>query len=98
VEAMARALPCIGSKVGGIPELLDEEDLVPVGDAEALAAKFAEALGSADRMEAMSRRSLERAGEFQESRLRALRRQFLCAVRESAAAWQNPNAAVRVFA
>ena len=32
VEAMARGLPCIGSAVGGIPELLDVSDLVPVGD------------------------------------------------------------------
>ena len=32
LEAMARGLPCIGSTVGGIPELLPAEDLVPPGD------------------------------------------------------------------
>src|SRR5439155_26719861 len=32
VEAMARALPCIGSNVGGILELLAPEDLAPAGD------------------------------------------------------------------
>ena len=30
VEAMSRALPCIGSNVGGIPELLRESELVDV--------------------------------------------------------------------
>src|ERR1043166_5635017 len=27
VEAMARSLPCIGSTIGGIPELLPEDDM-----------------------------------------------------------------------
>ena len=34
VEAMARGLPCIGSRVGGIPELLHPEDMVPPGDTD----------------------------------------------------------------
>ncbi len=29
IEAMARGLPCIGSTMGGIPELLPAEDMVP---------------------------------------------------------------------
>jgi glycosyltransferase involved in cell wall biosynthesis len=37
VEAMARALPCLGSRVGGIPELLPEEDLVEPDDVPGLA-------------------------------------------------------------
>jgi glycosyltransferase involved in cell wall biosynthesis len=37
VEAMARALPAVGSDVGGIPELLDRSCRVPVGDPVALA-------------------------------------------------------------
>jgi glycosyltransferase involved in cell wall biosynthesis len=40
IEAMARALPCLGSTVGGIPELLSAEDLVPPNDAPALADKY----------------------------------------------------------
>lgn len=38
IEAMARGLPCLGSCVGGIPELLPESAMVPPGDAAALAA------------------------------------------------------------
>jgi glycosyltransferase involved in cell wall biosynthesis len=40
---MARGLPCVSTAVGGIPEVLDDEWLVPAGDAAALA----EALGRA---------------------------------------------------
>lgn len=32
IEAMAASLPCIGSRVGGIPELIDEECLVEVSN------------------------------------------------------------------
>ena len=34
IEAMARGLPCIGSTVGGIPELLPPEDMAPPGDVD----------------------------------------------------------------
>jgi phosphatidylinositol alpha-1,6-mannosyltransferase len=43
IEAMARGLPCVSTAVGGIPEVLDDEWLVPAGDPAALA----EALGRA---------------------------------------------------
>lgn len=42
VEAMARGLPCIGTKVCGIQELLDEDMLVPINDEHALAEKIIE--------------------------------------------------------
>lgn len=37
IEAMARGLPCLGSQVGGIPELLPSECLFPSGSATAVA-------------------------------------------------------------
>jgi glycosyltransferase involved in cell wall biosynthesis len=40
IEAMARALPCIGSNVGGIPELLEEEAIVPPNNFVALSEKI----------------------------------------------------------
>src|SRR5207302_10872482 len=42
IEAMARGCPCIGSRVGGIPELLEQCDLVKPGDPEALAGTIME--------------------------------------------------------
>ncbi|MBK9072032.1 MAG: glycosyltransferase family 4 protein [Myxococcales bacterium] len=40
LEAMAVGLPCIATPVGGVPEVLGEEALVPVGDAMALASRL----------------------------------------------------------
>src|SRR6185437_16106175 len=40
IEAMGRALPCIGSDVGGIPELIEPDCIVRRGDASGLAAKL----------------------------------------------------------
>lgn len=69
VEAMARAMPCIGSSVGGIPELLADEDIVPPGDTKALAAKIEEVLGDIGRLERMTRRNLQTAQEYRCSEL-----------------------------
>lgn len=65
VEAMARALPCIGSTIGGIPELLSPEDMVPPGDADALARKICEVAADAPRQARMSRRNLQKAKPFE---------------------------------
>ncbi len=40
LEAMARGLPCLGSSVGGVPELLSPDQLVPPDDPQALAMKL----------------------------------------------------------
>jgi glycosyltransferase involved in cell wall biosynthesis len=82
VEAMARGLPCLGSTVGGIPELLPPEDLVPPGDEAALADKIREMVSDPARMAAMSRRNLERAKAFREEALAGRRRSFYRHVRE----------------
>lgn len=76
IEAMARGLPCIGSTVGGIPELLPKEDLVPPNDPEALAAKIREIVNDMPRMARMSKRNFEKAGEYREEVLAARRRSF----------------------
>ena len=69
VEAMARGLPCIGSTVGGFPELLAPEDLVPPADVPSLAMKIQDVLNNPNRMAEMSKRNLKKAGEFQRSKL-----------------------------
>jgi glycosyltransferase involved in cell wall biosynthesis len=76
VEAMARGLPCIGSTVGGIPELLPAEDLVPPGDIAALAAKIRDVLVDPARAARMSARNLEVARQYREELLHEKRFEF----------------------
>lgn len=42
LEAMALAMPCIGTNVGGIPEVLDEPCMCPPRDPDSLASKILE--------------------------------------------------------
>ena len=81
LEAMARGLPCVGSAVGGIPELLDAEDLVPPGDPAALAEKINQVLGNSARMERMAARNWQKAQEFLDHRLAGRRCEFYRAVK-----------------
>jgi glycosyltransferase involved in cell wall biosynthesis len=81
-EAMARGCPCIGSNIGGIPELLAPDDLVPVNDPKALAQKIMEVTANPERMKAMSERNLARAKQFDPETLRAARRAFYQYVRD----------------
>jgi len=87
IEAMARALPCIGSTVGGIPELLPPEDMVPPGNAEALAAKIREVVGDPARIAHMAARNLQKAGEYREEVLRGRRIGFYRYVRKATETW-----------
>jgi glycosyltransferase involved in cell wall biosynthesis len=76
LEAMARGCPCIGSNIGGIAEVLAAEDLVPSGNARALADKIVEVAGDPERMKRMGARNLEKAGEFNPEKLKEVRRAF----------------------
>jgi len=82
LEAMARGCPCLGSRVGGIPELLAEEDLLPIGDSKTLARKIIQVAGDPDRLDRMSARNLERAREFRPEALQKARREFYQSVRQ----------------
>jgi glycosyltransferase involved in cell wall biosynthesis len=88
IEAMARGLPCIGSAVGGIPELLDASEMVPPGDPVALAAKIREVLMNPSRMELMSRRNITGAQEFLDSILAERRRRFYQQIRDCVQRWE----------
>jgi glycosyltransferase involved in cell wall biosynthesis len=70
VEAMARGLPCVGTAVGGIPELLAAEDLVPPDNVRALAERLIELARQPERLAAMSRRNVQTAADYSEERLR----------------------------
>jgi glycosyltransferase involved in cell wall biosynthesis len=84
VEAMARGCPCVGSTVGGIPELLPAEDLVRPDDVEGLAAKLRELFFNPARLEQMTRRNLAKASEYRPELLDRRRTAFYRKVREQA--------------
>jgi glycosyltransferase involved in cell wall biosynthesis len=88
LEAMSRALPCIGSAVGGIPELLDPGDLVPAGNPAALAAKILEVVRDPHRQAAMSCRNLRRSREYSDNVLAKRRRLFYEYVRDLTQDWK----------
>jgi glycosyltransferase involved in cell wall biosynthesis len=88
VEAMARALPCIGSTVGGIPELLPPDALVPPGDSKALAAKIRAIATNPQRLSRMSRENLESARHYRTEILREKRVAFYQYVREQTSEWR----------
>lgn len=69
IEAMARALPAIGTDVGGIPELLPPDCLVPADDHHALAKAMEKLLSDPEAWETRSRANLEAAHAFEEAAL-----------------------------
>ncbi len=87
IEAMARGLPCIGSDVGGIPELLDATELVPVSNSIELALKIQHILQNPSRMETMSRKNIATAMEYRDTILSARRKYFYQHVREITECW-----------
>ncbi len=89
IEAMARAVPCIGTTVGGIPELLPPDDMVPPGDPQQLAAKIMQVLDDSARLTRMSARNLRRAGDFRSEALNRRRTEFYSFLRTTTERWLN---------
>ena len=77
VEAMARALPCVASDVGGHSELIDKSLLVPAGDINALAARLLAVTADPDLLAGLSVASLGRAHDFKDTLLQPRRERFL---------------------
>jgi glycosyltransferase involved in cell wall biosynthesis len=91
IEAMARGLPCIGSTVGGIPELLPPEDMVPPDDVTALARKIHSVVTNPERRLQMSVRNLEKAKDYTEEILSKRRFAFYQYIRETTQVWVMGN-------
>ncbi|MBW2135161.1 MAG: glycosyltransferase family 4 protein [Deltaproteobacteria bacterium] len=87
LEAMARALPCIASRVGGIPELLAPEDLFPPNDVDALARKIYEVAIDPERQALMSARNLKKAKEYHIDILLPKRIAFYRHIKEMTSEW-----------
>ena len=95
IEAMARGLPCIGSAVGGIPELLPPEDLIPPNDPPALARKIGEVVADGRRMSRMSARNLKAVEDYREEALRDRRTAFYTYLRQATADFSSANGRAR---
>jgi glycosyltransferase involved in cell wall biosynthesis len=91
IEAMGRSLPCIGSDVGGIPELLQPDWIVRRGDAGALTDKIKQMLSSSALMENASAFNLKRAKEYGDSVLDKKRHEFLDHLLERTKSWIAQN-------
>jgi glycosyltransferase involved in cell wall biosynthesis len=76
IEAMATGLPVIGSRVGGVPELLDQDAMVEPGNAEALRLKLITFFESMELMQQHSILNLEVAEEYRYYLLQERRIQF----------------------
>ena len=87
VEAMAMAMPCVGSAVGGIPELLAPADLTPAGEAAALASKLREIMQQPGRLTVMSERNLAKAQHYRAEILLARRLSFYSHLRQQMEQW-----------
>lgn len=64
IEAMARGLPCIGSTVGGFPELLEPDELVEPGNAGILAKKIKDYVNNPKRLCQASLRNTRKALDY----------------------------------
>ena len=76
IEAMARAMPCVSTTVGGTPELLPAEDRVQAGNPHELAAKLVEVSGDVGRLNRMSQHNLKKSREYCAEILSERRRRF----------------------
>lgn len=84
LEAMARGLPVIGSRAGGIPELVREADLFEVGDIEKLAKTICDLYNNPDQLEMMSNYSIETARQYSATMLSPKRQRLYKILREMA--------------
>lgn len=93
IEAMARGLPCIGSTVGGFPELLSEDEMVPPGDAVALAFRIRQMVSDPARMARLSAHNLDKAREYTNSVLDGRRVAFYRYLMNRTREWHKGRAA-----
>lgn len=87
IEAMARGLPAIGTYVGGFPELLPANYLVPPGDPVALAAKIKSVIADPPATRELARENLKKALAYRKDVLRERRMEFYRFVKARTDEW-----------
>lgn len=97
LEAMARGIPCVGSTVGGIPELLNAEEMVPPNHPRMLAEKLISVLSNQNRLSEMSARCLRVAATYSAAVLAKKRVEFYSTIRAlTALHYRRPEEQSRV--
>lgn len=76
IEAMSHGLPCIGSKVGGIPELLDNDALVSKNNPKQLANLILKMVSDVNFTNEQAYRNLQEARKYQKDILDEKRNDF----------------------
>lgn len=89
LEAMARGLPALGTRVGGVPDLLTERDLLTPGDAGELARRLEALIGDRAALRAMSCAAFAAAERFHPAKMRAQKRTYWSYLRERSERWQQ---------
>lgn len=76
IEAMAVGLPCISTNINGIPELIENEWLVRVGEVDEIVEKFKEIFASQTVFNKVRNNNYKKALEYSEDVLQARRKDF----------------------
>jgi len=87
IEAMSRGCPAIATRVGGIPELLQEDCLIAPGDVPALLGLIGGILRSPERMRSQAQRNFHVASTYNRAVLQARRQEFMRRFRDSRNEW-----------
>ena len=100
LEAMARGLPCVATRVGGVPELLDAAALVRPGRPAELARTLGALCAAPSALDRLASGNLERARSYSNEARAAIVAEFLLRVRSTADdgvardSERNPRAAI----
>lgn len=84
LEAMARGLPCVATRVGGVPELLDDEALVRPGRPAELAQVLVALCTTPSALDRLAAANLARARGYSNEARATILKEFLLRVRSTA--------------
>ncbi|CAI1564060.1 glycosyltransferase [Serratia proteamaculans] len=69
IEAMARGLPCLSTPIGGVPEIVDENELFKLDDFTELATKIMKLIENPERCISLSEENLYKSKLYEETEL-----------------------------